>query len=125
MMDILIILKTSLSVNFQSKVCSPLYYNQRLDYLHISELQIIHSRGDHWIVASTILSKPNSVDVHDSLIDPESHNIFLVLKRFVWLKYRNKKALMTDCGLFAIAYAVKLPKSIVQREYIFSITNTV
>ena len=74
---------------------------QSTSRLPISELQIVHSKGNHCIVASTILTKPNSVDVYDSLynsIDPESLKIFVVLKKFVWLKYRNKKAVMTvDC----------------------------
>ena len=34
-----------------------------------NELQIIHSRGNHWIVASTLLSKRGYVNVYDSLYD--------------------------------------------------------
>ena len=34
----------------------------------VNKLQIVHARGNHWITASTILSKPNALNVYDSMI---------------------------------------------------------
>ena len=34
-----------------------------------NEIQIIHSHGNHWIVASTLLSEKEYVNIYDSLYD--------------------------------------------------------
>ena len=88
---------------------------QSTSRLPISELQIVHSKGNHCIVASTILTKPNSVDVYDSLynsIDPESlktiQNLFGI-KEICMVEVQKQEG-CDDCGLFAIAYAVYLAK---------------
>ena len=88
---------------------------QSTSRLPISELQIVHSKGNHCIVASTILTKPNSVDVYDSLynsIDPESlktiQNLFGI-KEICMVEVQKQEG-CDDCGLFAIVYAVHLAK---------------
>ena len=46
------------------------------------QLQIVHSRGDHWIAASTILSASQKVMVYDSVyvdIDSETEAVILNL----------------------------------------------
>lgn len=35
----------------------------------VNQLQIVHTRGNHWIVASTILSSPGVITVYDTLYD--------------------------------------------------------
>ena len=81
----------------------------------VNELQIVHSRDNHWIVASTLISKPNSVSVYDSLydsIDEESLKViqYLFGVEEVCVVPVQKQQGYNDCGLFAIAYAVHLAK---------------
>ena len=78
----------------------------------VNELQIVNSRGNHWIVASTLISKPNSVSVYDSLHDSlDEENIqYLFGVEEVCVVPVQKQQGYNDCGLFAIAYAVHLAK---------------
>lgn len=81
----------------------------------VNELQIVHSRGNYWIVASTLISKPNSVSVYDSLydsIDEESLKVirYLFGVEEVCVVPVQKQQGYNDCGLFAIACAVHLAK---------------
>ena len=77
-------------------------------------LQIVHSRGDHWIVATTIESPVNTVKIFDSLypsIDPFTRE--LVYKLYghdvqVVVEEGPKQEGHRDCGLFAIATATLL-----------------
>ena len=80
-------------------------------------LQIVHCRGNHWIVASTILSPPGVILVYDSLydsIDSETAQIILNLFANNHLKLEmvnvQKQVGPNDCGLFSIANAVQLAK---------------
>ena len=80
-----------------------------------NELQIVHSRGNHWITASTILSKPNAVNVHDSLYDFVDEESLKIIQQLFGVKEVHvvpvqKQQGFSDCGLFAIAYAVHLAK---------------
>jgi len=79
-------------------------------------LQIVHCHGNHWIVASTILS-PDVILVYDSLydfIDSEIAQIILNLFANNHLKLEmvniHKQVGSNDCGLFSIANAVQLAK---------------
>ena len=81
----------------------------------VNELQIVHSRGNHWIVASTLISKPNSVSVYDSLYDSLDEESLKVIQYLfgveeVCVVPVQKQQGYNDCGLFAIAYAVHLAK---------------
>ena len=77
-------------------------------------LQIVHSRGDHWIVATTIGLPVNTVKIFDSLypsIDPST--LELVYKLYghdvqVVVEEGPKQEGHRDCGLFAIATATLL-----------------
>ena len=82
-----------------------------------NEIQIIHSRGNHWIVASTLLSEKEYVNIYDSLYDSLDEDTVKSVK-FLF-KDESIKVQMTkvqkqcggdDCGLFAIANAVQLAK---------------
>ena len=77
-------------------------------------LQIIHSRGDHWIVATTIGSPTNAVKIFDSLyLSIDSFTRELVNKLYgldgqVVVKEGPRQEGYRDCGLFAIATATLL-----------------
>lgn len=80
-----------------------------------NKLQIIHSRGDHWIVASTINSVNNKVYVYDSVyssLDQETEAVVLNLFQGsllpVQMAETQKQDGGCDCGLFAIAVATAL-----------------
>ena len=58
-----------------------LYQNSRK--LLTNQLQIIHSRKNHWITASTIMSQPGYIDVYDSLYDSlDTESIKVVMHLF-------------------------------------------
>jgi hypothetical protein len=80
-----------------------------------SKLQIFHTRGDHWTVASTIHSVKGQVKIYDSIynsMDSETTavimNLFQVpphpLQVDVHVKVQKQED-THDCGLFAIAVA--------------------
>ena len=80
-------------------------------------LQIVHCRGNHWIVTSTILSPPGVIMVYDSLydsIDSETAQIILHLFANNHLKLEmvniHKQVGSNDCGLFSIANTIQLAK---------------
>ena len=82
-----------------------------------NELQIIHSQGNHWIVASTLLSKRGYVNVYDSLydsVDEDTQKTIKFLFKDELIKVEvikvQKQSGGDDCGLFAIANAVQLAK---------------
>ena len=73
-----------------------------------NRLQIIHSRSNHWIVASTLGGE--QVQVYDSLhelIDRESANVIFDLFHTSQVTMMNscKQEGYVDCGVFAIANA--------------------
>ena len=77
-----------------------------------NQLQIIRSRGDHWIVASTV-GCTNSVCVYDSvynILDEGTIDVIFNLfhsSKVKMMEYK-KQAGGKDCGLFAIAYATAI-----------------
>ena len=82
-----------------------------------NHLQIIHTRGNHWIVASTILSSPGIVTVYDTLydaVDDDTTDVILNLFGGNHLKINmatiQKQRGVNDCGVFSIANAVQLAK---------------
>ena len=89
-----------------------------------NKLQVIHSRGNHWIVASTILSDAGCVDVYDSLYDSlDDSSVDIVTHYFGESKINmapmKKQHGRSDCGfIFAIASAVHLSKSAVLLKWI-------
>ena len=79
-------------------------------------LQVIHSRNNHWIVASTLDCRNNEVKVFDSLyssVDEETQATILNLFEIngqLKLNILNlqKQRGGSDCGLFAVAVATAL-----------------
>jgi len=82
---------------------------------HKNKVQIIHSRGDHWIVAATVgVEKGNQVKVFDSLYESIDDgtckvisNIFGSLAVAQSVKI-SKQSGVDDCGLYAIANATSI-----------------
>ena len=79
-------------------------------------VQIIHDRGNHWIVASTINSASNVVKVYDSIytnVDVRTKKIIVNLfklsdePKFDVVKMQ-KQVGSKDCGLFSIAVVTAL-----------------
>ena len=82
----------------------------------VNQLQIVHTRGNHWIVASTILSSPGVVTVYDTLYDTvDSDTGDVILNLFggnlkINMATIQKQRGASDCGVFSIANAVQLAK---------------
>ena len=77
-------------------------------------LQVLHSRGNHWIVASTLGCSAGEVSVFDSLYPSVDEGTLGLLKQLfgVHIKVKMescpKQADVSDCGLFAIANCTTL-----------------
>ena len=77
-------------------------------------LQIIHSRNNHWIVASTLGCEVDEIKVFDSLytsIDEATKHVILGLSQHTHKILMEKMQIQEgfdDCGLFAIAVATAL-----------------
>ena len=78
-----------------------------------NKLQIVHSRGDHWIVASTILA--TKVNVYDSVYRTVDRNTSKIIKNLfpssasTELVRINRQTGGQDCGVFAIALSTAIP----------------
>lgn len=89
---------------------------QRSSKPAINQLQIVHTRGNHWIVASTILSPPGVIMVYDSLYDQiDCETVHVILNLFggngeIEMARIQKQNGTNDCGLFAVANSVELAK---------------
>ena len=79
-------------------------------------VQIIHTHGNHWIVASTLGSKTCDIQIFDSLyssVDKETQNIIFNLfesngQPKLTMSEISKQDGVNDCGVFAIAAATVL-----------------
>lgn len=77
-------------------------------------IQIVHSRGDHWIVAATMLATDDRVLVYDSVyrtLDQPTTNIILNLfpaSTSTELVQVNRQRGGLDCGVFAVAISTSL-----------------
>ena len=89
-------------------------------------LQIIHCRGCHWIVTSTVGSYPKIL-VYDSLYSSIDDETLALLKQMFGTKVSvelgngPKQDGTADCGLFAIATCVSIatddqPKNFIQQS---------
>ena len=80
----------------------------------VNALQIIHSRGDHWLVMTTIGCSDSEVKIFDSVyasIDEETSKLVCkLLGRLANITVVGipKQLDGQDCGLFAIAIATSL-----------------
>ena len=84
---------------------------------NVNALQIVHSRGNHWIVATTLQCIPGEVKIYDSIYDSLDTGTLQVVKRLfnngkemkvTMVNGAPKQAGSTDCGAFAIAVATCL-----------------
>ena len=77
-------------------------------------LQIVHSRGNHWIVATTLLSSGRKVMMYDSIyknIDSETECVINNLfghSFTIHMVHISKPVGGQDCGVFAIVIAIAL-----------------
>ena len=78
------------------------------------QIQIVHSRGDHWIVASSIHAAGNEVLLYDSVyqtLDATTNSIIVNLFPTLTsaeLVEISRQTGGEDCGVFAIAIATAL-----------------
>ena len=78
--------------------------------------QIIHSRGNHWIVASTLRCSKSEVQIFDSLhtsVGTDTKNVISNIFQTdeepeLIMAETSKQNGVNDCGLFAIATATAL-----------------
>ena len=86
----------------------------RIGAAPMEQLQIIHSRGDYWIVASTVGSNGDEVQVCDSVyntLDKTTLDVIATLfySSTVKMVMCQKQEGGTDSRLYAIAYATAIP----------------
>ena len=83
----------------------------------MNALQIIHSRGNHWVVATTLHCNPGEVKIFDSVYKSLDAGTLQVVKRLfddgkelkvTMASGAPKQKGSTDCGAFAIAIATCL-----------------
>ena len=83
------------------------------DHIH-PKIQIVHSRGNHWIVASTVLSEDSVVNIYDTLYDSLDTSTIGILNCLFekGSKYHvaniSKQKGGKDCGVYAIAISTLL-----------------
>ena len=116
---------SDLSMNFAQKLLKSqfpgvnglqstlLQYKPKASVPPKDQLQVIHSRGDHWIIASTVGCTSGEVLVCDSLygtLDTATLDVIANLfhSSIVKMLECQKQKGGTDCGLFAIAYATAI-----------------
>ena len=78
-----------------------------------NQLQVIHSRGNHWILASNIGCANGDVNIYDSVYSSvDKATIAVITQLFqssaVKMVKSPKQKGGTDCGVFAIATATAL-----------------
>ena len=88
----------------------PEYSKELIDCKIKYRLQIVHCRGNHWILASNVTNKEGILDVYDSVYSNLDEGTLKVLQNlFVYREVRivewQKQIGGSDCGLFAIATA--------------------
>ena len=74
-----------------------------------NQLQVIHCRGNHWIVASSVGCTKGTVNIYDSIyasLDEPTKTVVSSLfhaRTNMHMQPLQKQVGATDCGLFAIA----------------------
>ena len=91
---------------------STLYQSHSKGFKANSTLQVIHSRGNHWVVATTIQCVPGEVKVFDSVYTSLDDGTNQTIQRMfgcytsplrVTVVNKPKQQGGNDCGIFAIA----------------------
>ena len=96
-------------------LCSSLYqFKQKPADRKIKHgLQIVHCRGNHWILASNMANEEGILNIYDSVysnIDNNTQEVLanlFVFKKVCFVTFQ-KQVCGTDCGLFAIAAATQI-----------------
>ena len=105
--------------------CSLIQNKQNRIPINKQQLQIIHSIGNHWLVASTIYASTGVVNVYDSvfnMISKETENIIynqfdpLCSLEIVNMKKQHGG---NDCGVYAIAVSTALAFNLDPASIIF------
>ena len=91
-------------------------------------IQIMHTRGNHWIVVSTVGCSGKDVNVYDSLyssVDSETIKIINVLFGNLCINMARcpQQTGMKDCGVFAIAIATALANGLSPNTILFDQTK--
>lgn len=96
-------------------LCSSLYQfkPKSVDRKIKHGLQIVHCRGNHWILASNMTNEEGILNIYDSVYSSLDNDTQKVLANlFVFEEVRfvtfQKQVGGTDCGLFAIAAATQI-----------------
>ena len=92
-----------------------------------NKLQIVHSRGNHWIVACVLFSAVGSVDVYDSIFNTLDNESIVVIRylfqnpniKINMIKVQKQKG-YDNCGLFAIANTVQLARKFVAKTIAYA-----
>ena len=90
---------------------STLLQSKKLSIILKEQVQVIHDRSDHWIVASNVGCKPKEVNVYDSVfstVHKETQQVICNLFNAgsqvkVAMKPFHKQVGGMDCGVFVIA----------------------
>ena len=86
-----------------------LQYKSKASVPPKDQLQVIHSRGDHWIVASTLGCTSDEVLVCDPLYGTlDTDTLDVIANLLVKMLECQKQKGGTDCGLFAIVYTTAI-----------------
>ena len=81
---------------------------------YVDKVQIIHSHGNHWIVAATIETTSHDVKVYDSVYDVVDGHTALLISNIFGTLAKPKSVVIPkqlgehECGLYAIANAAAL-----------------
>lgn len=93
--------------------CTVLQQTKSLKPLQADSLQILHTRGNHWIAVSTVSCTTEDITVYDSKYSRLSSDTETLLARLVHtdksvvsvnIANVTKQSGSSDCGLFAVAY---------------------
>ena len=75
-------------------------------------IQIVHSRGDHWIVAARVQAPSGVVKVYDSVYDTVDKETAMIILSGGTCSLETmtirKQSGSSDCGLFAIGISTAL-----------------
>ena len=82
------------------------------------QLQIIHSRTNHWIAASSVDCRNGGVNIYDSVYSSLDESTEIIVCDLFHTNTKNLKMQSlekqvggTDCGIFAIAAAIAYDKN--------------
>ena len=108
--------------------CTIVQEMKSLQPLPMQSLQILHTRGDHWIAVSTVNCTTEDITVYDSKYSRLSPDTEILLAQlvntnkpivFVNMSNLTKQSGSADCGLFAVAYITHIAFGLNPCLYVF------